>query len=205
MAYVSSAELAASLSIPDTDDDVELDRAIRTAQREVDRYCGWGDDGFDQGSASAAARTFEATDCRVLRFREGGFWSAVGDVTVKTDDDDDGVFETTWSAGEFELIDWTSVSGFPCVSIRSTGTRLFPLGCQRLRRVEVTAKWGWSAVPVEVEQAALTRAAQIHRRSKSGGQLINPDTGFRAGGRDRDWRLNLDDLRHPSRVFPGWC
>ena len=203
MAYVSSADLAAFLSIPDTDDDVELDRAIRAAQSEVDRYCGWGTDGFDQGAASAAPRTFEATDRYCVRLREGGFWSAVADVTLRTDENDDGVFETTWSAGQFELVDESSVPGMPTVSIRSTRVRLFPLAGYRAKRVEVTAKWGWQALPVEVEQATLLRAAQIHqrRRSSSG---IQPETGFRAGGRDRDWQLLLDDLRHPSRLFPGW-
>ena len=203
MAYVSSADLAAFLSIPDTDDDVELDRAIRAAQSEVDRYCGWGADGFDQGAASAVARTFDATDRDCVRLREGGFWSAVADVTLRTDENDDGVFETTWSAGQFELVDESSVPGMPTVSIRSTRVRLFPLAGYRAKRVEVTAKWGWQSLPVEVEQATLLRAAQIHqrRRSSSG---IQPETGFRAGGRDRDWQLLLDDLRHPSRLFPGW-
>jgi hypothetical protein len=203
MAYLTSADLASFLSIPDTADDVELDRAIRTAQAEVDRFCGWGADGFDQGAASATARTFEATECGLLRLREGGFWSAVADVVVKTDDNDDGVFETTWATGEFELVDHSSIPGFPTVAIRSTRVRSFPLAGYRSKRVEVTAKWGWSAVPAEVEQATLLRAAQIHQRRRSSAG-IQPETGFRAGGFDRDWMPLLNDLRHPSRVFPGW-
>lgn len=204
MAYVTVEDVADFLSIPDDIDHVRLERATSTAIREVDRFCGWGSDGFAQGDASATARTVEATDCHVLRFRDGGFWSAVGGVTVKTDDNDDGVFETTWAVGDFELVDIApSTPGYPTVQLRASGDRRFPLSSRKSQRVEVTAVWGWAAVPAEVEEAAVLRAAQIHLRTRTA-DGVSPLTGFRAGGRDRDWDLLLHDYRHPSRLFPGW-
>lgn len=202
--YSTVEAVAEFLSIADSIDDSRLQMALDVAGREVDRFCGWGVAGFAQGSASATARTVQATDPRVLRFRDGGCWSAVGSITVATDDNDDGVFETTWAAGDFELVDVTpSTPGYPTVQLRASGDRRFPLACRKSQRVQVTAVWGWAAVPVEVEQATILRAAQIHLRSRTA-DGVSPLTGFRAGGRDRDWELLLNDYRHPTRLFPGW-
>jgi hypothetical protein len=204
MPYADPSDLADFLSIGDSIDDTHLVRAVDVAAREVDRFCGWGAGGFDQGDADAEARTFEATHRVHVRLRGCGFWSPAAEVVVQTDDNDDGTFETTWAANEFELVDAApSIDGFPTVQIRATSARLFPLARRRSQRVRVTAKWGWESVPVEVEQATVLRAAQIHQRRRSA-DGINPITGFRAGGRDRDWELLLNDLRHPGRVFPGW-
>ena len=204
--YVSSAELAASLSIHDADDDVELDRAVRAASLDVDRYCGWR---FNQGAAgedvAAAARTFVASDRFWLDLPDG-FWTTSG-LVVKIDDDDDGVFETTLSASDYELHPgnriYDGVVGFPYHRIRAIGDHLWPLPVDRTLLVEVTARWGWETCPEDVKTATLMRAAQVFERFRRGSSLINESTGFRAGGRDRDWQLFLDGYRHPDHM--RWC
>jgi len=213
MAYVSAAEVASWMGVFDADDDVALELAAATACAEVDEFCGWS---FDQSAASATARVYEATDTLTVYLRDGGFWDTAS-LVVRTDDNADGVFETTWTAGtDYFLVPsnsiWRGVSGFPFYEIRATGTKSFPVSQGRrhvhdpltpFRRplVQVTAKWGWATLPSAVKQVAMLRAAQLGTR-RDNRLVLNPETGFRAGGWDRDWELLLDRYRHPSKLVP---
>jgi hypothetical protein len=202
MAYVTSSSIAAFLGVPDTDDDVALDLAANAACAEVDEFCGWS---FDQGGAAATARTYEATDYLTVYLHDGGFWDTAS-LVVKTDDDADGVFETTWTADTDYFLEpangrWRGVAGVPYFEIRATGSKGFPCSEYGRRLVQVTAKWGWQTLPAPVEQVATLRAAQLGTRRDSR-LMINPESGFRAGGWDRDWELLLDRYRHPSKLVP---
>lgn len=217
MAYVSADELAAFVEIKTSARHPELERALRSAQREVDRYCGWGNDGFDQGAASPTARAFEPdTDRRnyqdvpnsrhLLCLPIGSGIQSTAGLVVRTDTTDDGVFDLTWAATDYELApsngQWGGVDGFPYFEVRAVGNHAFPqpFGTARRQRVEITARWGWAEVPPDVRDATILRAAQLHHRSRTA-DGIQPLTGFRAGGRDRDWELLLDDYRHPAKRF----
>lgn len=200
--YVELEDVKSFLRVQTGVHDPEVDRAVLAAHRDVDRYCGWQvADGFAQGEADASARVFAATNTLTLRL-DTGFWTAT-DLVVKTDDDDDGTFETTWAASEFELHPanntWGGVTGFPYFEVWSTGARSWPVGGNRANRVQITAIWGWQECPPDVAEATLLRTAQLFaRRDTRDG--VQPLTGFRAGGRDRDWELLLDDYRHPDKL-----
>lgn len=197
--YVADADLKSFLRIQGGIHDAEVNRAVSTAQAEVDRYCGWGSSGF-LPDAAATPRLFKTTD-RLLLHLNAGFWTAT-DLVVKTDDDDDGVFETTWSASEYELHPadgrWGGVDGWPYFQIRAVGTRSFPIYGNRRLRAQITAKWGWAACPPDVSTATLLRTAQIFQRrdNREGPQVPTTWTG----GHDRDWMLLLDDYRHPDKL-----
>lgn len=198
MSYIADADLKSFLRIQGGIHDAEVHRATATAQAEVDRYCGWGSSGF-LPDADVSARTF-ATGDRLL-VDVDGFYTATG-LVVRTDDDDDGVFETTWSASQFELLPagnrWRGMSGVPFFQLRACGTRTWPVGGKRENRVEITARWGWAACPPDVSTATLLRTVQIMQRrdNREGPQVPTTWTG----GHDRDWMLLLDDYRHPDKL-----
>lgn len=90
-------------------------------------------------------------------------FSTVAGLIVKTDDDGDGVFETTWTIGTDFVVEPDSgigpsgQPGWPFWKIRATGSKCFPGG--EIRRVQVTAQWGWAAIPKPVLEAVYMSAA----------------------------------------------
>jgi hypothetical protein len=158
--YITIAELKASLGITDSVDDTALTRALTFASRAVDKHCRrrFTLDG------SATARTFKVNDWRCLYVDD---FSTLTGLIVATDDNGDGTFETTWTittdylAGPFNNL----VDGRALTKIEAVGGRSFPRGLRP--GVQITAKWGWPAVPEEVKQATLLIAARLFRRKDS--------------------------------------
>lgn len=164
-------------------DDPELDLALESACREIDAHCGRS---FN-GDTTVSARTFRPVGD--LLCWTDDFWSTTG-LVIKTDDNDDGTFETTWASADYELepvgglVD--GLSGFPFWQICAVDDRSFP-GLRR-RSVEVTAKWGWAAVPDPVRRAALVLGAAIYTTR-------NAPTGNAGMGEFGMVRVPVDQLR----------
>lgn len=88
------------------------------------------------------------------------FWTTDG-LIIQTDDDGDGMFETTWDTSEFELRPLNGVRngrpGWPYWEIRPrpfTGANIRRFHYSDIANVQVTARWGWQSVPENVKQAA---------------------------------------------------
>lgn len=151
--YATIQELKARYKIEDSEDDVLLTRALKVASKHIeDNICNRQFN--DAGSVSA--RTFNpttATSCWT-----DDFHTATG-FMLKTDDDDDGVFETTWTSADYELRRSRKDSGRPYIHIVAVKNRTFP----NLTRtaVEVTAQWGWATVPLTVGEACLILAEEL--------------------------------------------
>lgn len=131
------------------------------ASRTVDDFCGQQ---FYQND-SATARVFTAGDGRYLNLWQGRRAQPISTSTglvVKTDDDEDGTYETTWAAGDYllEPLDRPD-SAEPAYGLRVTaaGNYLFP--ARTPGGVQVTARWGWPVVPDAVKQATLVIAANM--------------------------------------------
>ena len=79
-------------------------------------------------------------------------------ITVQTDDDANGTFNDTWVQGtdyQLEPLD-ASLNGFPYRRIVAIGGKTFPTQAipdQPL--LQVTAEWGWNAVPHDVREACV--------------------------------------------------
>ncbi len=163
-AYCTASDVRGQLSDQDGRvDETLLERAINAASRAVDDWCGrrfWQD-------ASVQVRTYRPEEpCSV---RVDDISTAVG-LLVKTDADADGTYETSWTIGtdfQLEPLNASADGGaYAWQELAAIGSKRFPL---RVRRpaLQVTAKFGWSAIPDEVEQAAVLRATAIFKRKES--------------------------------------
>jgi hypothetical protein len=171
--YITRQQLQDVLRDQLTAHDEEYDRAITAASRQIDSYCGRH---FFQ-TATATAKKFRPTDCDEVW--TGDIATTTG-LIVKTDDDDDGTFETTWTIDtDFQMEPFDRKNGtWPYELIVALGDAEFPTpnnsrytGSSRTRRpsrrarVQITATWGWPAVPGEVASACQILAVD-HFKSK---------------------------------------
>lgn len=157
--YAKLEELKARVSIDDGVDDPPMQEALNSASRHVEEFCRRQFNKAD--TPSPTARVFEPLSN--WRTQVDDFYTTTG-LVVKTDEDDDGVFEKTWtSPTDYELRPLNGVhnglAGFPYWSVRAVGTLCFPRS--RRATVQVTADWGWSAVPAPVKEATLILAEEI--------------------------------------------
>lgn len=127
-----------------------IEGKITVASRAIDSWCGQS---FSP-DANATARVFRpygSTLCRA-----DPFWTTSG-LVIKTDSGDDGLYATTWTSGDYDLEPFGGELGqmwsAPYDTIRAVGAYWFPMVTKRLRSVQVTAKWGWAAVPDVVAEA----------------------------------------------------
>lgn len=157
--YATRAELKSWLTITDTVDDTLLDIALEAASRAIDRQTRRRF--FLDGSATA--RTYFATDNYVCFVDD---FDPATAPTVKTDDNDDGTFETSWTVTTDYWLEPANQNApeasQPQHTIRSTGERLFPIRGRR-RQVQVTAKWGFPAVPPAIKEACLVLAEDLFK------------------------------------------
>jgi hypothetical protein len=165
--YATRNQTKAALRIgtADTIDDDLIDNCVGAASRLIDGYCNRR---FWQ-SGTAEARVFQAED---------SFYCSIDDIagtaiTLKTSSFADGNFDVTWTATDYQLeplngeldgLTWSYDK------IRAIGDYLFPTvnanyGEQAL--VQVTAVFGWPAVPEPVTQATIIQASRIFKRYDS--------------------------------------
>jgi hypothetical protein len=167
--YTTVDQLKSYLQIADTVDDAELEDALATATREIETHC---DRQFND-SGSATARVFHPDSMCLTPVDD--FHTTAG-LIVRTDSGGDGSYATTWDAADYQLEPLNGIMdglpGWPYNKIRAVSSKYFPT-CHRgahdrrvtARRasVEVTATWGWAAVPDPVRQACLILAAETFK------------------------------------------
>jgi len=177
--YLTLAALkaSASFSTVKTDHDADIERAVEAASRSVDRYCSRRF--YLDGSASARYLTCRPGEVYSLPTPDIG---SVTGLTVKTDDDWDGTYENTWTkdlrSGSYGfMLEPTNAAaeGLPFTRLHAV-VSIFPTVPQG---VEVTAKWGWPAVPTDVTQATLILATRLlMRKDTPFGVMGTQETGY---------------------------
>ena len=173
-----------------TDLQSRIDDAIAAATSQIDSDTGRV---FTQ---STGARTFRTPGhCYELHLPDFRAISA-----FKLDDNDDGVFETTISAANYELDTLYERTGWPYDTVRLLN-RPFPYGGHRQRRVEVTATWGWAAVPAPINQACSLMASRIAQRVTEalfGTQTFNDLGAASIRSNDPDYLRLIGPYRRPQ-------
>ena len=158
--YCTLAELKEILRILDTVDDELLEARINEASRVIDQHC----NRRFYADATASARLFTSIDGNTIFVDD---ISSTTGLVVKSDSAGDGTYATTIAAADFQAEPLNAiVKGTPITSIAARLAGAFsmaavPAGCQ------VTAKWGWPAIPDPVHSACLILAGRLVKRGDS--------------------------------------
>lgn len=192
--YATLAELKTRLGISDTGDDTQLTEALSVASRAIEQHCGRQ---FNK-TTTASARTFYPKHCYLAHVHD---FHTTTDLVVATDSGADGTYETTISSSNYELQPLNGIvdgeSGWPYWRIKTVNATL-PTGTGRAS-VQVTAQWGWTAVPAGVKESCLILAEEIAKLK---------DTPFGAGGFGEFGRIRARENPHvamrlaPYRLLP---
>lgn len=157
-----------------------IELALNSASRQIDRATGWLQHGFYKDS-TVQTRTFEACDAYGLDVPVG--IASTSGLIVKTDLDASGTYETTLTSGtHFTLRPTDAVTdGWPYtqVEIIPSSSAYFPTMSDGRDLVQITAIFGWPAVPVEVTEACLIQANRLFKAADAPfGAAALGDTGI---------------------------
>lgn len=160
--YHTLAELKTRLGISDNTDNDALNAASASASRNIEKYCRRQFN--DAGSASA--RQYYPMSSTVVLVDD--FHTTTG-LQVATDNDDDGDWDTIWATTDYVLEPLNGVrdgvAGWPYWKVKAVEANYFY--ATRRPNVEVTARWGWAAVPAPVKEASLALAEEIFKMKDS--------------------------------------
>lgn len=160
--YCTVGEAKQWIGLNDAIDDTVIEDLVTAASRWIDQYTGrqfWA-------TAAGAVRIFDTLDGTSIDL---GAAQAV--TAVKTDENQDGVYELTWSASDYQLLPYevTSPEPRPYTELRSTGTRRFPVPIYlgRVGLIQVTGTFGYSTVPADINLACRMQTSRLLQRRKS--------------------------------------
>ncbi len=171
--YTTLTAMKNFLSIVDSSDDTLLEGFIESASRSIDRIA----NRRFYADAAASARKYRAYNDLFVYVDD---ISSTTGLVVKIDDDGDGTFETTLTINTDFLVEPLTAASKdrPFTQLTMVNTSftwpIFPgLFSNGLRPgVEVTAKWGWPAVPDDIETACQILTADLYKRKDSPGGIL---------------------------------
>ena len=191
--YVALSTLKDALGITGSGDDTFLNLSVDSPEELIDDL---GGRSFTQDSG-VSAKTFRAQP----------YYAVTDDIStltgllVKTDTSGDGTFDTTWASTDYQLEPLNNVAASrPVWNLRAVGSYTFPVYGDGLVSLEVTARWGWPAVPSAIKQVALMLASRYYSRKASPLGVIGVgDFGpVRISRYDQDVTQMLSDYRLPA-------
>jgi hypothetical protein len=185
--YCTLAELQTHARITDSADDPVLLAAIAAATERIENHCSRQ---FTLGPLSER-----------LFFRDSPRLCVVDDIgdrnelTVRTDDDNDGAHETVWTATDYQLEPLNGVTngvpGRPFTQIRAVGDYTFP--SSSLAPVMIHARWGWPEIPPSVRTACLLLSAHI--------VLLRGNALGISGVGESGFSIRIQELPHVARLL----
>lgn len=201
MAIITNTNLKSWLGISDSTDDTTITFAVNAANSAVVEYCGRTFDKTTSGSETA--RVYRPQHGRLVYTDD--FWQTTN-LVVKTDTTDDGSYDTTWTIGTDFVVEPANGLLYgrhtPYYRIQAVGNRDFP--CSERYTVEVTATWGWTAVPDPVTEAALIKGARLFKRKNSPEGVLGGWAEYGAvritSREDPDCMMLLAPYRRPELV-----
>ena len=158
--YCALSELKSFVNISDSTDDTELEDAVNSASRQIDAYCGrkFFADGVTSAKVYRTSNPYQVTVDDI---------STSTGLVLKYDDNDDGTYETTVASTDFILLPLNAEAfgisglGFTSIELLTDGSHEFPTVRSNNRpRIQVTANWGFAAVPEPVRQACLMLSSE---------------------------------------------
>ena len=171
MSYATLAEFKSAVGITDSVDDTPLQSVLDATDALIDLYTD-----RKQGFGTATeTRYYTATEWQYTIIDD-----LVSVTTLTTDDNGDGTYPTTWTAGtDYNLAPGNAaLDGWPYtqIDVSVTYPRNFPRDVYR--GVKVVGVFGWPAVPQAVKQAALIQAGAVwSSRTSPFGVIGSADLG----------------------------
>jgi hypothetical protein len=154
MSYATLAEFKAAVGITDTTDDAALQAVLDATDTLIDLYC---DRKTGFGTATET-RYYTAEDYQYVLTDD-----LVSVTTLQTDDDANGTYETTWTAGTDYVLAPVNAAldGFPYTEIDTSVSwpRNFPKDVYI--GVKVVGVFGFPSVPAAVKQAEIIQANAV--------------------------------------------
>ena len=191
--YCTLAEVKAALRLTDNVDDTLLENAIESASRRIDGYTGRFFYKMNQ-----TAITMYPYNEYMLFFPADVSSTAV---TIKIDSTANGTNATTLTQGVDYILEPTDavLQSRPYLNARMVGGATFPLFVTpSFPTVQVTAQWGWNAIPDDVNQACVLLAMrQFARLNAALGVVGFADMAITVRAIDPDVR----DLLSPYKMF----
>lgn len=191
--YCTLQDVKSALRLTDNVDDGLLEKAIESASRRIDGYCGR----FFYKTASTAINIYPINEY-LLRMPED---LANSTVTIKIDTAANGTYATTLTQDVDYILEPTDASlrGYPYVHARMVGGATFPLfTIPSFPTCQVTGFWGWDSVPADVSQACVLLAMrQFARLNAALGVVGFADMALQVRAVDPDVR----DLLNQYVVF----
>lgn len=167
--YATPQDYRAHVSGTSTDQDVQIERLLKAVSRVIDRETGHAQTGFNK-DASAVARIFTpdpyTPNARILYVPP----MSAAPTSIKIDEDADGSFadETALASTDYTLepADAALMSDAePYREIHAAPWGAWAGGFPRRCRIEVTAAWGWPAVPEAIRDSTVRLAAVLRMES----------------------------------------
>lgn len=160
--YTTTDQFKTYASIPtsDTSDDTIIGAVVQSVYSAINGYCS------RVFATATGSRIFEAC-CNSFTIDVDDISTATG-VTISHDDGNTGVYGTTWTASDYELRPLNGLlNGQPWAytEIHAVGNQSFPItysGSDRAH-IQISATWGWPAVPADVTQAAYILAMDVYK------------------------------------------
>lgn len=144
-----------------TTDDALLTACISTASRKIEKHC---QRQFNLAVTETVKVFAPSDDPKIVEVED--FILSAGFV-LKTDPGGVGTFGVTWVPYDYELLPLNGyVNGIPVpynMIHAVSGSWFWRPVLRRYGTVQVTALWGWQAVPDEVHQACMQIALQMYK------------------------------------------
>lgn len=174
-AYITANDLRGYIGSDTTNFQATVDSVVEVASRRVDHLCD---------------RTFAQVD-ETRVFKPSGYWCLEVDdfyttsgLVVKLDTGGDGTYATALTLDTDFVVEPANqrsggLTGYPYVELRSLGTYAFnytnAVWSYRPYIWQVTASWGWSAVPEAVKHATTMIAAQYFKMKDAADGFVGLD------------------------------
>ena len=187
--YATLVEIKAAMtSGMGTSQDTVIERVVTAVSREIDRHCRRRFYGVSE------TRYYTPVDYAKLDIDDVG---TSGSITLKTDEDGDRTYETTWASTDFDL--WP-YNGAPYMEVHVTpqGNNAWPV--KVAKSVELAAIFGYQSgtsadAPADVREACIIQSTRIfHRKDNPYGVAGNAEMGqlIQIATLDPDVKLMLE-------------
>lgn len=151
--YCTLADFKArhNITSTDTNRDAFIEQMVEAASRLIDNITG------RVFYATTATKYFTASNDECLRVKD-----LLSVTTLKTDEDGDRVYETTWSATDFDLMPFNDPP-YQWIEVTPNGQHVFT---RLAKGVEIAGSWGFVATtPDAINEACLLLTHRLYKRN----------------------------------------